>query len=48
MGIQMTDEKRRNSSGNGITVAEVLRSPFILGKIKSNWRTSATVITFPE
>ena len=35
----------------GITVAEVPLLPFIrylLGKIKSNLRTSATVLPFPE
>ena len=40
--------KKWNCSGNGITVAEVPQLLFILGKIKSNWRTSATVIPFPE
>ena len=48
MGTRMTDEKKWNCSGIGITVAEVSQLPFISGRIKSNWRTSATVIPFPE
>ena len=48
MGTQMTDERKLNCSGNGITVAEVRQLLFILPKINGNWGTSATVIPFPE